>query len=82
MLYVISADPDNRAVNYTIHTPQGTLSYKTNGNTKTTWLTKYMVKRDYDIKLIKKIYVASDHFFETPIEDIRTFANAAKVCVY
>ena len=51
---VISADPNNRAVNYTIHTPEGTLIYKTAGNRKTTWVTEYMVKRDEDIRLIGK----------------------------
>jgi len=28
------------------------------------------------------IMSASDHFFETPVEKLRTFANAAKECVY
>ena len=82
MLYVISTDPDNRAVNYTIHTPQGTLSYETADNAKTTWLPEYMVKCNDDIKLIKKRYAASDHFFETPNKNLRTFADAAKERVY
>jgi len=51
---VISSDPDNRAVNYTIHTPQGTLTYKSAGDRKTTWVTEYMVKQDEDIRLIGK----------------------------
>ena len=51
---VISAEPDNHVVNYTIHTPEGTLTYKTAGNSKTTWVTEYMVKRDDDIELIGK----------------------------
>ncbi|MHC4245125.1 MAG: hypothetical protein ACYSU4_22175 [Planctomycetota bacterium] len=51
---VISSDPDNRAVNYTIHTPEGTLTYKNAGDRKTTWVTEYMVKRDEDIRLIGK----------------------------
>jgi len=49
---VISSDPDNRAVNYTIHTPEGILTYKTAGDRKTTWVTQYLVKRDEDIRLI------------------------------
>jgi hypothetical protein len=28
------------------------------------------------------IMSASDHFFETPVENLRAFANAAKECVY
>ena len=51
---VVGTDPDNRAVNYTIRTPQGTLSYKTAGDTKTTWVTEYIVKKDEDIRLIGK----------------------------
>jgi len=51
---VISADSDNHAVNYTIHTPEGTLTYNTAGNRKTTWVTEYMVKRDEDVELIGK----------------------------
>ena len=51
---VISDDPDNRVVHHTIHTPEGTLSYKTAGDRKTTWLTEYLIKRDEDIRLIGK----------------------------
>jgi uroporphyrinogen-III decarboxylase len=51
---VISKEPDNRMVHYEIDTPEGTLTYKTAGNTKTTWVTEYMVKRDRDIELIGK----------------------------
>ncbi len=51
---VISIDPDNRTVNYTIHTPEGTLTYKNAGDRKTTWVTEYMVKQDEDIRLIGK----------------------------
>jgi len=51
---MMSSDPDNRVVHYTVHTPEGTLTYKTAGNLKTTWVTEYMVKRDDDIRLIGK----------------------------
>jgi len=51
---VISDDPDNRIVHHVIHTPDGTLSYKTAGDRKTTWLTEYLVKQDEDIHLVDK----------------------------
>lgn len=51
---IISAEPDNRIVYHTVHTPEGILTYKTEGNLKTTWITEYMIKRDEDINIIKK----------------------------
>ncbi len=51
---VISEDPDNRIYHHTIHTPEGTLTYKTAGDRKTTWITEYLIKHDEDIYLIKK----------------------------
>lgn len=51
---VINDAPEERRVNYTIHTPEGELTCKTIGNSKTTWVTEYMVKRDEDIKLIAR----------------------------
>ena len=51
---VISDDPDNLTVNYTIHTPEGALTYKTASDRKTTWVTEYIVKKDEDIRLIGK----------------------------
>jgi uroporphyrinogen-III decarboxylase len=51
---VISRDPDNRIVHHTITTPAGTLTYKTEGDRKTTWITEYMIKKDEDICLIEK----------------------------
>jgi len=51
---VVSADPDRRIVHHTIHTPGGRLTYKTEGDRKTTWITEYLVKRDEDIRLIEK----------------------------
>ncbi len=51
---IVSDDPDNRVVHHEIHTPEGTLSYKTAGDRKTTWLTEYLVKRDEDIHLVGK----------------------------
>ena len=51
---VISDVPDNRINHHIITTPEGTLTYKTAGNRKTTWITEYLIKQDEDIELIRK----------------------------
>jgi uroporphyrinogen decarboxylase len=51
---VISNNPDDRIIHHTIHTPDGTLTYNTGGDRKTTWITDYMIKHDEDIDLIRK----------------------------
>ena len=51
---IIRNDPDDRIIHHTITTPEGTLTYKTVGNRKTTWITEYLIKRDEDIDLIRK----------------------------
>jgi uroporphyrinogen decarboxylase len=51
---VVSSDPDNRVYHHTIRTPEGTLTYRTAGDRKTTWITEYLVKRDDDIDLVRK----------------------------
>lgn len=51
---VISSDPDHRMVHHTVETPEGTLTYQTEGNRKTTWITEYIIKKDEDIQLLKK----------------------------
>jgi hypothetical protein len=51
---VLSDDPDNRACRHTIRTPGGTLTYAAAGDRATTWITKYLIKRDEDIFLIAK----------------------------
>jgi uroporphyrinogen decarboxylase len=51
---VISADPDHRVVHHTIHTPEGALTYKTEGDRMTTWITEYLIKRDEDVGLIER----------------------------
>lgn len=51
---MIRGDPDDRVVHHTIVTPEGTLTYKTAGDRKTTWITEYMIKHDEDIELIRK----------------------------
>lgn len=51
---VVSSEPENKLLYHTITTPDGTLTYKTGGNTKTTWITEYLVKKHEDIELIDK----------------------------
>lgn len=51
---IISNDPDQRIVHHSIWTPDGILTYKTEGNRKTTWITEYLIKHDEDISLIDK----------------------------
>ncbi len=51
---VISSDPSKRVYKHTIRTPEGTLSYATEGNEHTTWVTDYLIKRESDIHLIRK----------------------------
>jgi hypothetical protein len=51
---VISSDPDSRINHHVIYTPAGTLTYKTAGDRKTTWITEYLIKYDEDIQLIRK----------------------------
>ena len=66
---IISDDPDNRIVNHTIVTPQGTLTYKTGGDRKTTWITEYMIKRDEDIELIRK-YMPVPRLDPKPVSEL------------
>jgi hypothetical protein len=51
---VMDSDPDHRVVHHTIGTPEGPLTYKTEGDRKTTWITEYLIKRDEDIELLRK----------------------------
>lgn len=51
---VISGDPDHRVLHHTITTPEGDLTYKTESDRRTTWITEYLIKRDEDVELIRK----------------------------
>ena len=51
---VVNPAPINKLLNHTIHTPEGTLAYKTGGNLTTTWITEYLIKRHEDLDLIEK----------------------------
>jgi uroporphyrinogen-III decarboxylase len=64
----VSADPENRINHHRIVTPEGTLTYKTAGDRKTTWITEYLVKHDEDIELIRK-------YMPVPLLDPRPLAR-------
>ena len=66
---VVSADPDNRVNHHVIRTPEGTLTYRTAGDRKTTWITEYLIKHDEDIELIRK-------YMPVPVLDLRPLARA------
>lgn len=51
---VVQDDPNNRLLHHTIHTPEGSMTYKTGANRTTTWILEYLIKRDEDIELIRK----------------------------
>jgi uroporphyrinogen decarboxylase len=51
---VVSSDPDHRVVHHTIETPAGRLTYKSEGDRKTTWITEYLIKRDEDLDLVER----------------------------
>jgi uroporphyrinogen decarboxylase len=66
---VVSNDPENRIYHHTIHTPEGTLTYKTAGNRKTTWITEYLIKNDEDIELIRK-YMPVPELDPKPVNEL------------
>ena len=51
---VLNPDPDQRVCRHTITTPGGKLTYRTEGNRMTTWISEYLIKHDDDIRLIEK----------------------------
>ncbi len=51
---IVSADPDHRVVHHEIDTPGGRLTYKSEGDRKTTWITEYLIKGDDDLDLIER----------------------------
>jgi len=66
---VISANPDNRIIHHRIYTPEKTLSYKTAGDRKTTWITEYLIKEDEDIDIIEK-------YMPVPVLDLKPVEKA------
>ncbi|MBI3117687.1 MAG: hypothetical protein HYZ00_03310, partial [Candidatus Hydrogenedentes bacterium] len=53
---------------HTIHTPGGTLTYKTAGDRKTTWITEYLIKHDDDIELLRN-YMPVPELDLKPVSD-------------
>lgn len=51
---VVDPNPCNKILHHAITTPEGKLTYKTEGNLTTTWVTEYMVKEHGDIYLVEK----------------------------
>ena len=51
---VVDGDPAHRVVHHEIITPGGRLTYKTEGNPITTWITEYLIKRPEDVDLIER----------------------------
>ena len=51
---VVRDAPDHKVLHHTIVTPGGKLTYKTEGNRKTTWITEYLIKRHEDVELIER----------------------------
>jgi uroporphyrinogen-III decarboxylase len=51
---VIKSDPKDKILGHFIHTPGGTLTYKTGGNLTTTWILEYLIKNHDDVELIDK----------------------------
>jgi uroporphyrinogen decarboxylase len=66
---VIKDDPENRVNHHIILTPEGTLTYKTEGNRKTTWITEYLIKQDKDVELIRK-YMPVPRLDLKPLEKV------------
>ncbi|MCF7937665.1 MAG: uroporphyrinogen decarboxylase family protein [Spirochaetales bacterium] len=66
---IINDDPDDRRTRHVITTPEKVLTYETAGNSKTTWITKYLIEEDEDIELIRK-YMPVPPLDPKPIEDL------------
>jgi len=66
---VLSNDPDHRKARHVITTPEGILTYETEGDRKTTWITKYLIEHDEDIELIEK-YMPVAVFDPAPVAQL------------
>jgi uroporphyrinogen decarboxylase len=66
---IISNYPDKRIYHHNIQTPEGTLTYKTAGDRKTTWITEYLIKKDEDIHLIQK-YMPVPILDQSPLAEL------------
>ncbi len=50
---IVKDDINQMVIHHTIYTPEGNLTYKTEGNEKTTWITEFLIKNKEDIQLLK-----------------------------
>ncbi len=66
---VIDPTPTNKLLDHTIHTPDGTLTYKTGGNLTTTWITEYLIKKPEDVELIEK-YMPVPTMDQAPVAEL------------
>jgi uroporphyrinogen-III decarboxylase len=64
---IVRNEPERRIVHHTISTPEGSLTYKTAGDRKTTWITEYLVKKEEDLELIRK-YMPVPRLNLAPVE--------------
>jgi uroporphyrinogen decarboxylase len=53
-IIVVNPDPEHKVIHHVIHTPGGQLTYKTEADLKTTWITEYLIKKHDDVALIDK----------------------------
>jgi uroporphyrinogen decarboxylase len=53
-IQILKNDPKDKILFHVIHTPEGILTYKTGGNSTTTWILEYLIKKHDDIDLIEK----------------------------
>jgi hypothetical protein len=67
-IVVSSDEPDKKITHHVIHTPGGTLAFKTEADRKTTWITEHLIKGDEDIYLIEK-------FMPVPRLDLKAVAE-------
>ncbi|HEY0866253.1 MAG TPA: uroporphyrinogen decarboxylase family protein [Fimbriimonas sp.] len=63
-------DPEHRVIRHTIETPDGDLTYATESNLKTTWVTEHLIKSDREIDLIEKYMPVTVHD-SAPVEALR-----------
>jgi hypothetical protein len=50
---VFDDSPDHRVIGHTVTTPRGTLTYRTESDRRTTWISEDLLKRDDDLRLIE-----------------------------
>ena len=66
---VVSDDPDHRVVRHTIETPGGMLTYATEADRATVWISEHLIKHDEDIGLIRKFMPVYD-LDPAPVEEL------------